>query len=672
MTFARRYLQREPAVLVVGDGALAQSAGASLEAALSAFRIERIDALDTTDEALAESVSCVVTTATSSDRTGVDLAAEIATVEGSPPVVLVTDVVDDRVALATTEGVAAIVPADREDRLPKAVTGAAADYLERFGQQLQLEAVETMFDAIEDVFQIKDAEGRYLRLLSNREWPAEADALGRTDQVLHDDQFGVNETYFAEDRQVLETGEPIRGDVTGYGDGPLFWLETTKVPLRDDDGTLRGLVGHVRDVSERMRDRRALERKNRRLDRFAGYVTHDLQNPLSIATGYLELAKEGDDEALETVEEAIGRMQQLIDDIEILARGEQRMLQTGADGTLATAQQRVAEIARNVWSVLAPDSATLELDLPEETILYAGEQEFRSMLENLLKNAVQHGGEDVRVRIGAIHGGLYVEDDGPGVPADERDSIFEQGYSTAKGGTGTGLAIVAEVASAHEWDLEVLEGTDGGARFEIGNCLLVTDPSQARTPGDPVELTERTDVGEPGQPGRSTFDPADETWTIESAGEDIWGSENDFHFVHARCDGDVRIEAQLQDAVDRHEFSKTGVMIRDDLTEDSGHGYVGLTRDTIEVLWCSEAGERTRSQQIEDTEASYDWFRLDRSGDLVTAFVSADGEDWFPIDQRRVAFADPIHVGLAVCSAVHRDACTATFSDVAVHRLGSE
>ncbi|AGN02103.1 PAS/PAC sensor signal transduction histidine kinase [Salinarchaeum sp. Harcht-Bsk1] len=657
---------------MAADGAAARSIQAVLEASLSGYRIANADSIAAATDGLDEAVSCVVTPGTLPDGSGVDLAARIADRERSPPVVLVPREIDETVALATTDGVAAIVPAEHEDRLAAAVDDVASSYLERFGKELQLEAVETMFGAIEDVFQIKDADGRYLRLLSNREWPSESDALGRTDRVLHDDQFGVNETYYAEDQQVLDSGDPILGEVTAYGDGPLFWLETTKVPLRDDDGTVRGLVGHVRDVSDRMQDRSELERKNQRLDRFAGYVTHDLQNPLSIATGYLELAKEGDEEALAAVEDAIERMQQLIDDIEILARGEQRMLQTGDDGTLVAAQQHVVEIVRNVWSVLAPETATLEIDLPEGTVLYAGEQEFRSMLENLLKNALQHGGEDVTVRIGRVYGGMYVEDDGPGVPVDERDEIFEQGYSTAKGGTGTGLAIVDEVATAHEWDLEVETGTDGGARFVIGNCLLITDRDHIAAPSESIELTERADVGEPGTPGRSHFDPDDETWTIESAGEDIWGWENDFHFVHATCSGDVRIEARLRDALDRNEFSKTGIMVRDDLAEDSALGYVGLTRDTLEVLWCSEAGERTRSQQIGDTEGRYDWLRLDREGDLLTAFVSADGAEWFPIDQRRVALGETVHAGLAVCSAVHRDSCTATFSDVTVHRLTSE
>ena len=63
--------------------------------------------------------------------------------------------------------------------------------------------------------------------------------------------------------------------------------------------------------------------------------------------------------------------------------------------------------------------------------------------------------------------GFYVADDGPGIPADSRDAVFEPGYTTAAEGTGFGLSIVAQVAEAHGWDVAITESADGGARFEF-------------------------------------------------------------------------------------------------------------------------------------------------------------------------------------------------------------
>jgi signal transduction histidine kinase len=71
----------------------------------------------------------------------------------------------------------------------------------------------------------------------------------------------------------------------------------------------------------------------------------------------------------------------------------------------------------------------------------------------------------VTVTVGALPDGFYVEDDGPGIPKDTRDRIFEAGYSTADEGTGFGLRIVEQIATAHGREVEVTDGSDGGARF---------------------------------------------------------------------------------------------------------------------------------------------------------------------------------------------------------------
>jgi PAS domain S-box-containing protein len=103
-------------------------------------------------------------------------------------------------------------------------------------------------------------------------------------------------------------------------------------------------------------------------------------------------------------------------------------------------------------------------------------------------SVVANGGEGVRITVGTLDaggasegdasepgvcGGFYVEDDGPGIPPAERDRVFDEGYSTATDGTGFGLHIVGDVADAHGWDVAVVEGTDGGARFEVTGVTRV-------------------------------------------------------------------------------------------------------------------------------------------------------------------------------------------------------
>jgi signal transduction histidine kinase len=73
----------------------------------------------------------------------------------------------------------------------------------------------------------------------------------------------------------------------------------------------------------------------------------------------------------------------------------------------------------------------------------------------------------VTVTIGELDDGVYVADDGPGIPPEEREDVFEAGYSTSGSGTGFGLSIVEQVAEAHDWTVRVTESASGGARFEI-------------------------------------------------------------------------------------------------------------------------------------------------------------------------------------------------------------
>jgi signal transduction histidine kinase len=62
---------------------------------------------------------------------------------------------------------------------------------------------------------------------------------------------------------------------------------------------------------------------------------------------------------------------------------------------------------------------------------------------------------------------FYVTDDGTGIDPDERERVFEAGYSTGDGGTGFGLRIARDIVRAHGWDIECTAGEAGGARFEI-------------------------------------------------------------------------------------------------------------------------------------------------------------------------------------------------------------
>jgi len=215
----------------------------------------------------------------------------------------------------------------------------------------------------------------------------------------------------------------------------------------------------LKDITEQERYRLELEHQNARLEQFTGMVSHDLRNPLNIAQGNIDVAREsGDDERLETVKTALNRMEDLIEDLLTLAR-QGRSIDD-------TERVSLAGIARSCWGMV--DIADADLTVDADMELDADPDRLQQLFENLFRNAVEHGGNDVTISVGPLdEGGFYVEDTGPGIPEDKQDDVFESGYTTSRQGTGFGLSIVKEIVDAHGWMISVTNGAAGGARFEI-------------------------------------------------------------------------------------------------------------------------------------------------------------------------------------------------------------
>jgi signal transduction histidine kinase len=219
------------------------------------------------------------------------------------------------------------------------------------------------------------------------------------------------------------------------------------------------------DREQRLRNQRAsLQRQNDRLDKFTSVVSHDLQNPLNVATGKIKLAQEEcESPHLEEAADALDRMETLIGDLLTIAREG-----TQVEATEATTLGAVVEES---WSCVGTADATLQTET--EQSIQANPGRLKQLLENLVRNAVAHGGEDVTVTVGELEDGFYVADDGPGIPSEERGEVFEAGYSTTAEGTGLGLNIVKEIVGAHGWEVSIADSDDGGARFEITDVEIV-------------------------------------------------------------------------------------------------------------------------------------------------------------------------------------------------------
>ena len=242
----------------------------------------------------------------------------------------------------------------------------------------------------------------------------------------------------------------------------------------------------IRYGLERHHQQEELRRQNERLEQFANVVSHDLRNPLSVAKGRIEMV---DSDHAAVIERNLDRMGTIIDDVLTLAREGKSVEETESVDLVGLVTQ--------CWDSV--ETAHASLSTAEEITVMADPSRCRQLLENLIRNSVEHGstssqrgsradnsaehgstgsrpaaddsvehvGETVSIHLGTLDGGFYFEDDGPGIPEAERGEVFETGYTTNEDGTGFGLNIVREIADAHGWGVEITDGSEGGARFEF-------------------------------------------------------------------------------------------------------------------------------------------------------------------------------------------------------------
>ncbi|MDS0222530.1 PAS domain-containing sensor histidine kinase [Haloarcula sp. S1AR25-5A] len=311
----------------------------------------------------------------------------------------------------------------------------------------------TMFERNSEHLYVKDTDRHYVLLNDSSYAPPEL--LGRRDE----DGLPAGATYLdaarGDDLQVINDGSDIL-DIHEFSPSMGKHLRTSKVPWYDEADELAGLIGITQDITDQRERERLLRQQNERLRKVALLAAHELRNELQVSTGHLSQV-EADDEHIDAVEDSIDQLSGIVDKVVSLASSDSLEFELE--------QLWLSTVVWDVWSSLSLESASLEVT--SERQLLADAESLRLFLEILFSNAVEHGGPDVTIRVGATSSGFFVADDGPGVDVSPPERVFEAGYASEKQNSGFGLYIAKRIAKEHGWSLSVGESEDGGARFTI-------------------------------------------------------------------------------------------------------------------------------------------------------------------------------------------------------------
>ncbi len=341
------------------------------------------------------------------------------------------------------------------------------------------EEYEAVFENADDGIFLVDVEWdedddpvfRYSRLNPSHEERmglTTASVKGRTPrEVLGEETGEVAEVHY---RRCVETRSSVTYDesVTPRGVDGVWQTRLAPVVV---DGEVTRVVGIARDVTERVEYEQELRRKNARLDEFASVISHDIRNPLGVALGRVQLLEAGSEsEHLPPVLRSLLRIEAIVDDTLTLARHGETVAETEPIA--------ISGLTGQSWGTV--DVADAALEVVDEFTLHGDRDRLRHVFENLFSNSIAHGGPSVTVRVGRLgDDGIYVEDDGPGIPEPERETVFEPGHKSSAGGTGFGLTIVRRIVEAHGWTVTATESETGGARFEFRGVDIEGDAEDA-------------------------------------------------------------------------------------------------------------------------------------------------------------------------------------------------
>jgi two-component system phosphate regulon sensor histidine kinase PhoR len=254
------------------------------------------------------------------------------------------------------------------------------------------------------------------------------------------------------------------------------WVEVSAAALLDRDGAPHGAILVFHDLTR-------IKQLERTRQEFVANVSHELRTPLSLIKGFVETLLEGaknDPEKatrfLQTIEKHADRLTFLIEDLLTISRLESGQIVMNLQPV--DLREETRRVIDDLQSRADEKQIRMDNTVPAGLSARADADRLQQVLFNLVENAIKYGRNGGAVTIGGKDGGegkveMWVRDDGPGIPAESRERVFERFYrvdrarSRESGGTGLGLSIVKHIVQAHGGEVWLKSDLGSGTTFHF-------------------------------------------------------------------------------------------------------------------------------------------------------------------------------------------------------------
>lgn len=360
------------------------------------------------------------------------------------------------------------------------VLGIFQDITQRKEYEGALEAdqekLRQIIDLVPDLIFVKNHGGEYL--LANE---ATAEAYGSTPEEVEGKREADiipnvenSEEFREDDLEVIESGEPkeVSEEELTTADGDTRILQTTKIPYQVPGSGEDAVLGYARDVTDLKKYEHRLQTQRDNLEILNQVVRHDIRNDLQLVLAYAETLKTHvDEDGDEYVNQVLEAARDAVDITATARDVTDVMLQSDVDRhpvQLRSVLENVVESVRSsqIRAVITIDGTIPNVDVFADDML-------ESVFRNLLTNAIKHNDKEipeVTVSTTLEHDAVSVRitDNGPGIPDERKEEVFEQGeMDLDSGGTGLGLYLVDTLVDRYGGDVHVEDNDPEGSIFVV-------------------------------------------------------------------------------------------------------------------------------------------------------------------------------------------------------------